>query len=141
MNQLIKRMQATTIERRRKAIEKYSKPNLYTPTDKEVYDFYHDKKNWGVVREEVLRRDKGIDQIELVDFGRIIPGNTVHHIVPLREAWEGRLDPENLETTSPKNHNREHPEKGNKNLVGKRRSVEALKVATNVIVSDTTEEL
>lgn len=139
---LIDSMKATAIARRKKAFRLYTYTDtyVYTPTEKEVKEFYRSHE-WLKMRRMILKRDRGFDQIELVDFERLIPGETVHHIVPLREHWEGRLDPENLETTSRKNHNREHIEKGNKNLSTKRRSIEELKLATTVVTNNTTEEL
>lgn len=139
---LIDSLKEIAIARRKKAFSVYTSTNVYTytPTEKEVQQFYRSHE-WLAVRRNVLKRDKGFDQIELVDFERLIPGDTVHHIVPLREHWDGRLDPNNLETTSKRNHNREHIEKGNKNLATKRRSIEELKLTTNVVTNDTTEEL
>lgn len=133
-------MQQTAINRRKKAFEKYRHTNGYQPSEKEVQAFYRSRE-WLSVRRKVINRDHGFDQVELVDFSRLIDGNTVHHIVPLREAWEGRADVDNLEVVSPANHNREHIEKGNKQLNGKRKRIEELKVVTEVVSNDKTEEL
>ncbi|EER75627.1 HNH endonuclease [Weissella paramesenteroides] len=133
-------MQQTAINRRKKAFDKYRHTNSYQPSEKEVQAFYRSRE-WLSVRRKVINRDHGFDQVELVDFGRLIDGNTVHHIVPLREAWEGRADVDNLEVVSPANHNREHIEKGNKQLNGKRKRIEELKVVTEVVSNDKTEEL
>lgn len=110
----------------------------YNPTEKEIQYFYrHDP--WLTVRKRVLERDNYIDQFELLENDRIIPGNTVHHIIPLRERWDLRADIRNLEVISRSNHNREHPERNGGSVVRteyetKRRNaklVHAVKIKTN----------
>lgn len=88
----------------------------YNPTEKEIQTFYRSKQ-WLSVRQQVLDRDNYIDQYELVENDRIIPGNTVHHIIPLRERWDLRADIRNLEVISKSNHNREHPERNGGSVV------------------------
>ncbi|WP_273948116.1 HNH endonuclease [Leuconostoc mesenteroides] len=110
----------------------------YDPTEKEIQTFYRSKP-WLAVRQQVLNRDNYIDQFELVENDRIIPGNTVHHIIPLRERWDLRADIRNLEVISRSNHNREHPERNGGSIVRteyetKRRNarlVHAVKIKTN----------
>ncbi|MCT4419693.1 HNH endonuclease [Leuconostoc falkenbergense] len=110
----------------------------YNPTEKEIQTFYRSKP-WLAVRQQVLNRDNYIDQFELVENDRIIPGNTVHHIIPLRERWDLRADIRNLEVISRSNHNREHPERNGGSVVRteyetKRRNaklVHAVKIKTN----------
>lgn len=91
----------------------------YNPTEKEIQTFYRSKA-WLSVRLQVLNRDNYIDQYELVENNRIIPGNTVHHIIPLRERWDLRADIRNLEVISRANHNREHPERNGGSVVRER---------------------
>ena len=91
----------------------------YNPTEKEIQTFYR-SKTWLAVRQQVLNRDNYIDQFELVENNRIIPGNTVHHIIPLRERWDLRADIRNLEVISRANHNREHPERNGGSVVRER---------------------
>ncbi|MGX7041000.1 HNH endonuclease [Leuconostoc lactis] len=91
----------------------------YNPTEKEIQTFYR-SKTWLAVRLQVLNRDNYIDQYELVENNRIIPGNTVHHIIPLRERWDLRADIRNLEVISRANHNREHPERNGGSVVRER---------------------
>ncbi|MFT8756163.1 HNH endonuclease [Leuconostoc pseudomesenteroides] len=110
----------------------------YNPTEKEIQTFYRSKQ-WLAVRQQVLNRDNYIDQFELLENDRIIPGNTVHHIIPLRERWDLRADIRNLEVISRSNHNREHPERNGGSVVRteyetKRRNaklVHAIKIKTN----------
>lgn len=107
---------------RRDAITSWAENNPYmgyNPTEKEIQYFYrHDP--WLTVRKRVLERDNYIDQYELVENNRIIPGNTVHHIIPLRERWDLRADIRNLEVISRANHNREHPERNGGSVVRER---------------------
>lgn len=110
----------------------------YNPTEKEIQTFYRSKP-WLSIRQQVLNRDNYIDQFELLENDRIIPGNTVHHIIPLRERWDLRADIRNLEVISKSNHNREHPERNGGSIVRtkyetKRRNaklVHAVKIKTN----------
>lgn len=99
------------------------------PTEEDVQKFYRSPE-WKAVRLAVLRRDHYLDQTELAN-GRLIEGNTVHHIIPLREDWDKRLDMDNLETITASNHNREHREKGHKNpstyLITERRNQEIIR--------------
>lgn len=126
---------------RRDGITSWAEDNPYmgyNPTEKEIQYFYrHDP--WLTVRKRVLERDNYIDQFELLENDRIIPGNTVHHIIPLRERWDLRADIRNLEVISRSNHNREHPERNGGSIVRteyetKRRNaklVHAVKIKTN----------
>lgn len=91
----------------------------YNPTEKEIQYFYRHEP-WLSVRQRVLNRDNYVDQFELVENDRIIPGNTVHHIIPLRERWDLRSDIRNLEVISKSNHNREHPERNGGSIVRER---------------------
>jgi len=85
----------------------------YTPSEEEVQKFYRSKE-WLSVRKMALVRDHYLDQEEFRE-GRLVKGNVVHHLIPLREDWDKRLDLDNLETISAANHNREHKEKGHNN--------------------------
>jgi 5-methylcytosine-specific restriction endonuclease McrA len=137
---LIKSMIDNAKNRRIKAFDKFNAYVEYQPTDKEVYDFYHSPE-WANVRKQVLIRDRNIDQTELMEHGRIIPGNTVHHIVELRNNWNARFELDNLETISPANHNREHIEKGNKQLESKKVKIDKLKLNTSIAAVERTPEL
>lgn len=82
----------------------------HTPSEDEVQVFYHSAE-WKKLRRLILKRDYGNDQIELREHHRVMKGNVAHHIYPLRDYWELRAEPLNLEIVSPQNHNIEHPEK------------------------------
>ncbi|GAX06955.1 HNH endonuclease [Secundilactobacillus pentosiphilus] len=78
--------------------------------DAKTEAFYH-SSDWRSVRELVLRRDHFLCQ-ECLRQGIVHTGNTVHHIVPLKDDWNKRLDLDNLETICLACHNKEHFEKG-----------------------------
>lgn len=63
--------------------------------DKKAKDFYHSQE-WQQARENVLNLDGEIDVYCYMMTGEIKLADTVHHIEPLRDAWEKRLDTDNL---------------------------------------------
>lgn len=52
----------------------------------------------------IKARDYGLDQYELVVNKKIVKGEVIHHIIPLDEEPDRRLDPDNLIYLSSKNH-------------------------------------
>lgn len=109
---LLKNLQDKAIKRRENIYAKYgTNYNTYRPSEEEILKFYKSSQ-WRHVRQVVLNRDNYIDQLALTEENKIISGNTVHHILPLRYYWDLRLDFDNLETTSKISHNKEHKEKG-----------------------------
>lgn len=77
---------------------------------KETKPFYKSRA-WLRCREYVLIRDNHLCQ-PCLKKKKLTPANTVHHIMPLEEAPELALDPDNLESICPSCHNKEHREKG-----------------------------
>ena len=57
-----------------------------------------------------MSRLHGLDWYEYLTAGRLVPGETVHHIVPLRDDWSLRLDPLNLICLTNQNHQLVHIE-------------------------------
>ena len=72
--------------------------------DERATSFYRSRA-WKAVRLQVLVRDNYLCQ-ECLRENRITRATTVHHIVPLAEDWERRLDPDNLESVCSSCHNR-----------------------------------
>lgn len=66
--------------------------------------FYHSAE-WKQIRDYVLERDSGIDQYLYHTKGIVEAADTVHHIVPLKESWKRRCDPDNLISLSAQSHN------------------------------------
>lgn len=63
--------------------------------DKKVKEFYNSAA-WRAVRTKVLVRDHHIDIYLYITEGRIVPADTVHHIVELREDYSKRCEMDNL---------------------------------------------
>lgn len=82
---------------------------------KQVDPFYRTNA-WRVVRELALQRDLGMCQDCLREYQRgerdnVRPATMVHHIRPIRECWEKRLELENLVSLCDKHHEARHPER------------------------------
>ena len=56
---------------------------------------FYNSAEWARVRQRVLDLDK-IDVYLYMTQGRVVPADTVHHIIPLKEDWSKRLDINNL---------------------------------------------
>ena len=76
------------LKKRHKEYDRYTR-------DRKVSSFYHSAE-WERVRSAVLDMDDGIDVYLFVTTGEIVMADTVHHIVPLRDDWEKRVDIANL---------------------------------------------
>lgn len=65
--------------------------------------FYH-SNDWTVAREMAKEYYHGLDIIELFENDKIVHGKTVHHIVPIKDDWNMRLDKDNLIYLTESNH-------------------------------------
>ncbi|MBC1615319.1 HNH endonuclease [Listeria booriae] len=74
-------------------------------------DAIYKTSRWAKTRKAVLARDYHLCQ-ECKRRGIIQQGNTVHHIIEVRDDMTKAYDLDNLETVCRSCHNREHPEKG-----------------------------
>lgn len=76
----------------------------------------YDSEQWERTRDSVISNCCAIDIIEYYRTGKIIQGETVHHIITLEDDWEMRLILSNLIYVTEKNHRRIHVEyaKGDK---------------------------
>lgn len=63
--------------------------------DKKSRDFYHSGE-WERIRKEILELDQEIDVYLYMAKGEIKIADTVHHIEPLKDAWDRRFDTSNL---------------------------------------------
>ena len=90
--------QAEYQKERHREYDKYSR-------DKKSKDFYGSRE-WEAARQEALDLDGGIDVYLYMTEGAIIPADTVHHIIPLKESWERRTDPDNLMSLSHGTHSK-----------------------------------
>lgn len=71
--------------------------------DKKIKEF-RASSAWKETRKRILERDDNTDQYVLYTTGELRPGFSVHHIIPLSERWDLRLDERNLITLSDDTH-------------------------------------
>lgn len=74
--------------------------------DPRIVEFYHSAA-WQALRLRALERDAYLCQPCLRER-RITRADTVHHIVPVKQAWERRLDLSNVESVCRDCHARLH---------------------------------
>lgn len=74
--------------------ERHREYDRYT-RDEELKRFYNSSQ-WERARNEALLLDDGIDIYVYLTTGEILVADTVHHIEPVKENWEKRLDINNL---------------------------------------------
>ena len=65
---------------------------------------FYNSAAWRDTRAKVLARDSGIDIYLYIMEGRIVPADTVHHIIELAEDRSKRLDMDNLISISEATH-------------------------------------
>ena len=56
---------------------------------------FYDSREWQLTRSDILSAC-GIDVYVYMTEGVILAADTVHHIIPLKEAWDKRCDKQNL---------------------------------------------
>lgn len=71
-------------------------------------DFYHSKM-WERVRQTVKAHAHGLDEVAWSQ-GRVEPGTTAHHIIPVEERPDLKFDPRNLVWISAHTHKNIHRE-------------------------------
>ena len=57
---------------------------------------FYDSREWEIARDAALEADGGIDVYVYMTTGEIRRADTAHHIVPLKDGWERRVDGDNL---------------------------------------------
>lgn len=65
---------------------------------------FYDSQLWERARAAALEADGGFDVYAYMTDGRILAADTVHHIIPVKDAWEKRLDIDNLMSLSGNTH-------------------------------------
>lgn len=65
---------------------------------------FYNSAEWRAARARTLARDTNIDIYLYITEGRVVPADTVHHIVELMEDYSKRLDPDNLISISEPTH-------------------------------------
>lgn len=71
--------------------------------DSRANDFYHSTQ-WEHMRQVIIARAHGADELVMSEQGRLIAGNVVHHIETLQDAPGKRLNAGNLILLSAKTH-------------------------------------
>lgn len=71
--------------------------------DAQLTAFYHSGE-WDAKRQYIIAKYKGVDVYAYYTLHQIVPATTVHHIKPLRKAWELRLADSNLIPISAQSH-------------------------------------
>lgn len=74
----------------------------------EVATGFYKSRAWVKMASMIKERDHGLDQYELAINKKIVKGEMVHHIIPLEDGPDRRLDPGNLIYVSRKSHKRIH---------------------------------
>lgn len=88
------------IKQRHKEYNQYSR-------DKTSADFY-DSTDWKKMRKRVMQIYDGMDLYLYETTGEVVAAETVHHIEPLKDNWDKRLDVMNLIPVSASTHNQIH---------------------------------
>jgi len=65
---------------------------------------FYNSAEWKAARVRAMARDTGIDIYLYITEGRIVPADTVHHIVELMEDYSKRLEIDNLISISEATH-------------------------------------
>lgn len=72
----------------------YDREIRYT-VDKQYSDFYHSKV-WELIQPLVMQKYHGLCVYSLIIEHKVVKAGAVHHIVPIRDDWDRRLDMGNL---------------------------------------------
>lgn len=91
--------QGTVCECQRKRHKVYNREHR----DSKANGFYHSQQ-WAHMRQAIIARAHGVDELILHEQGRLVPGSIVHHIETLQDAPGKRLDAGNLILLSAKTH-------------------------------------
>ena len=68
------------------------------------FDRFYQSIDWKTAKKLAKKRFHGIDVYEWYKSGLIVYGKTVHHIEPIKDNWEKRLDKDNLIYLCESNH-------------------------------------
>jgi hypothetical protein len=77
--------------------------NVRRKKDKKYTDFYQSQM-WLRFRSSVLNYFNGIDVYEYYKTGKLVPAETIHHIIELRDDFNLRLEFKNVIPLSKRNH-------------------------------------
>ena len=86
--------------------KRYKEEDKYTANDKEK--LFYRTALWQRKRDYISKKYGGIDIYSYIKYGRLEQGQTVHHIVPLKDNWALRLENSNLIYLTNQNHQQIH---------------------------------
>lgn len=87
--------------------KEYQDRRLRDKEKKKQQQFYN-SDSWKRIRAATVSDCLGMDIYEYYTTGRIVSGETVHHIIELNEDWNCRLDINNLIYLTERNHRKIH---------------------------------
>nr|WP_040436991.1 HNH endonuclease signature motif containing protein [Clostridium sartagoforme] len=93
------------VEEERKQNIRYYKQTTYERDSK--YNKFYKSKGWNMVRQLAIVRDHALCK-DCLNNNKITPYNTVHHIIPIKDDWNKRLDINNLICLCESCHQRRH---------------------------------
>lgn len=96
-------------EKERERFKEYQYKRRKDESMKNYIEFYSSKE-WKQIRMIIIAAAFHIDILEFYRTGKIVKGETVHHIIETSEDWNSRLDINNLIYVTEKNHRRIHAE-------------------------------
>ena len=111
--------QAKYMARQKERYKDYQRRRLEDYNEAKAQGFYH-STDWDRIKEAVKAGLYHIDIFEYYLTGKIVEGETVHHIIEVKEDWDSRLDVNNLIYLTNKNHSKIHS-KYNAGLDSKKR--------------------
>ncbi|SHH06089.1 HNH endonuclease [Tepidibacter thalassicus] len=95
-------------QERRESNKQYDRHVRYSKDNIKYSKFYHSAE-WVKVRQVAIVRDHALCQ-DCLKENRITPYDTVHHIVPIKQDWDKRLDVDNLVCLCESCHQKRHKE-------------------------------
>lgn len=75
--------------------------------DKKLKAFYSSSA-WQSIRKQVIEHYNQLDIISYFEEKQIVYGETVHHIIPVKEDWSRRYDVDNLIYLTEQHHQQVH---------------------------------
>lgn len=83
------------VQARRDSYKEYKKKRRLDEQQKKQQDFYS-SNDWLRLRDVVIADCFGMDIVMWYKDGTIESGYTEHHIIPIEDSWDSRLDVNNL---------------------------------------------
>ncbi|MBC2576566.1 HNH endonuclease [Peptostreptococcus canis] len=82
----------------------YDRHKAYDKLRDEKTKKFYKSSQWTNLAKQTKQRYYNIDIYQLYKYRRLVPSDMVHHIIPVKEDWNKRLDPDYLIPLSNKSH-------------------------------------